>query len=1305
MRKQILTGLIFAAMFFMLPDQNNYAQSCDYQGGQNDDWIFDKRCAPVTVQRIVTFRGVNDGGTGNVSIYFDWGDGSVPDIVPATEISPGNWQAAASHIYPPGGDQCNYEARAYLMVDGILCTSSVQTQIATVWDVDNQNGGAINISPEVFPICIGEDGSIQFTDNSQWNCTPPDEEDTPNFRHRWTQWIYGTDTTNINTARVNGITHAWPYAGPINYYSADTVLSPTPPASLSEVIQIPSGYNVGDRFIVTLRNWNTCNPYDDPDIPGPPVDPVNGDNDPVISTAMAIIVDLPDNGIASVGPLCETDPEITLIPATPGGTWSGPGINPTSGTFNPSEAGPGTHTIQYEVTNSNGCSTIGSINLEVKGAPDINIVPGNAIFLCPGIDLQLNAEVTGGTPPYSIQWIGDTIPLSTTNIINPTFNTVVVGSHHLTALVSDNTGCTNQTDITIEVQDVSVNFDPNPIIACAGQIVELSPIVSGGSTIYSAHQWSGPNTDKLSATDIANPDFHSAETGTFNFVYQVFDDLGCSDQTTVSVIVKEQPLANAGSDEQTCSTDYQLQGNFYEADSSHWSVISGPGSLLFEDPTQGNSLVTADQYGTYLLAWELNKEGCKDADTISVTFSKTPEPNIADDYQICGTTGTIEAFPDTAGGHWTVISGPGNATINDSNSPFTAVEVDTHGSYTFTWREVTPDGCWAEVSQGVEFLPQAIAQIAPFESENCSSVEINFENNSINADNFHWDFGDGSASNLENPSHIFATNKTEPDTLIIMLQANNNSGCNDTTLRELILKPVPIAFFEAEPIAGCSPLEVFFSNTSTGATQYSWNFGDSTSISHEESPKHTFTNSQNYVQSFRVELTAENSFGCSDVQTLYTTVYPVREITLTANPQEGCSPLTSQLSTEAGAKEYQWDFGYGTTTTAQYQSIHTFENNTTETISLTAKVTGISSFGCPEEASVQVTVFSTPQPNFSVTPEILQMPDRTVSLDNQTNGTWNFYWDFGDGTGSDLAQPQNHQYNISGNYNISLRAFSDYCEAILSKSISITPMTPSIVYGPDTSGCLPLTVEFFNNTLDANAFLWDFGDGTFSDERTPSHTYRIPGDYTVSLTAYGAGGQSTESSVSIQVHPVPTALFEPVPKVVYIPTDGVTFLNKSEGAVSYFWEMGEGTTSNDFSPTHIYDRTGSYDVTLEVFNEFNCSDKLTIPNAVKAMQGGQISFPNAFTPGKNGPSDGKYQYGDRHNLIFYPFVQKGIVEYQLQIYSRWGELIFESKDISRGWDGYYRNSLCPQGVYIWRVIVKYSDGRRIEKTGDVTLLR
>jgi gliding motility-associated-like protein len=99
-----------------------------------------------------------------------------------------------------------------------------------------------------------------------------------------------------------------------------------------------------------------------------------------------------------------------------------------------------------------------------------------------------------------------------------------------------------------------------------------------------------------------------------------------------------------------------------------------------------------------------------------------------------------------------------------------------------------------------------------------------------------------------------------------------------------------------------------------------------------------------------------------------------------------------------------------------------------------------------------------------------------------------------------------------------------------------------------------------------------------------------------------------------------------------------------------------------------------------------------------------ITIPNVFTPNPNGSNGGYYDPEDLSNDVFYPFVEH-VEEFNMRIYNRWGELIFESEDISTGWDGYYRGQLSPQDAYVYQVWVRFVDGKEEVRTGDVTLMR
>ncbi len=293
---------------------NAWGQSCSILSKANNITP-DKLCSPVTATWTVSYTGVDNGGA-PVAIVFDWNNGNTETLT-ATETSPGVFEATSINTYTSAGNVCNYHPQATLMVNGVLCTSSSQEQIVTVWDDDDHNGGRMHINPEVYPICFGNSANVSFQDLTQFNCVPPQENDNPNVNTRWIQWIYGTDITMTGLpVTVNGQERTFPYA--------DNVITLTGPVTgsgvWSGVLYVADDKLTGQYFEVTLRNWNYCNPYDDPNIPGPPHDLVNGDHPPVVTTARIVIVPYPDATITPVAPMCANASPVTLTAHDEGGT-------------------------------------------------------------------------------------------------------------------------------------------------------------------------------------------------------------------------------------------------------------------------------------------------------------------------------------------------------------------------------------------------------------------------------------------------------------------------------------------------------------------------------------------------------------------------------------------------------------------------------------------------------------------------------------------------------------------------------------------------------------------------------------------------------------------------------------------------------------------------------------------------------------------------------------------------------------------------------------------------------------------------
>jgi gliding motility-associated-like protein len=168
----------------------------------------------------------------------------------------------------------------------------------------------------------------------------------------------------------------------------------------------------------------------------------------------------------------------------------------------------------------------------------------------------------------------------------------------------------------------------------------------------------------------------------------------------------------------------------------------------------------------------------------------------------------------------------------------------------------------------------------------------------------------------------------------------------------------------------------------------------------------------------------------------------------------------------------------------------------------------------------------------------------------------------------------------------------------------------------------------------------------------------------------------------------------------------VRFFNLSQYADHYVWEFGDGDTSMIEDTFHKYIDEGVFDITLHAYSSTGCIDVYTLSPGVTVQPAGVLRFSSVFTPNREGPIDlTKLPTGGTEiDQFFFPPIRETVLSYKLQIFNRWGTLIFESRDINVPWNGYYKGKLCRQGVYIWFVEGKYANGKPFTKTGDVTLL-
>lgn len=356
----------------------------------------------------------------------------------------------------------------------------------------------------------------------------------------------------------------------------------------------------------------------------------------------------------------------------------------------------------------------------------------------------------------------------------------------------------------------------------------------------------------------------------------------------------------------------------------------------------------------------------------------------------------------------------------------------------------------------------------------------------------------------------------------------------------------------------------------------------------------------------------------------------------------------------------------------------------------------------------------------------------TVNFTNTSNPNdpqFRYEWNFGSASAPATfigATPPPVVYSQQGQHLVTLKAINiaaetagKACENTFNKTIfvPILPLVADFTLDPPAA-CFPTTIKVIENKSTGDIMEWRVSNSNgaqvaVSGEKLPEFFISTPGLFIAQLTTKDSfTGQVEFATQEFEIYANPVASFQARPTTVFVPDTELTTFNFSTGASSYSWDFGDGATSDEREPKHVYKIEGVYNIVLVAGFEHDdgviCTSTSTQP--VSAKQGGQTKVPNAFTPNPGGPSGGVTGGGGTggggsFNDVFLPIV-KGVEEFNMQIFDRWGNLIFESNNSNQGWDGYNKNgNILPAGVYIYKLTLRLSDGQRTTQIGDITMIR
>lgn len=976
---------------------------------------------------------------------------------------------------------------------------------------------------------------------------------------------------------------------------------------------------------------------------------------------------------------------------------------------------------------------------------DLNALQGSisspVTVICAGQQVTITgSNPTGGTGTYSYQWQQSMDGTTWANIPSATaqnYTAVLTDSVYFRCRISSLPCEIFSNVVFIAVQPAVSN---NIIAANQGICINTTAATitgsppTGGDGNYT-YQWQ-QSTDGISWTDISgatNADYSPGVLVQTVYFRRMVNTVLCngpqaniSNVVTITVNNDSRALFTANPvidcapfDLNTAITVtpfpdrnglYQWWANGVPIGSSTTGtfpgyVIASPGSTVMI------KLKTTSQYGCKPDSMEIP---FTTVETAIAGFTKTPASGCGPLTVTFTNTSTIlnssiQYFWNFGNGILSTNMQPGAVTF--ANSP---VYRDT--TYYITLKAY--NGCDTTYHRdSVKVFPDSKARFGVDTTRGCSPFTIHIQNIS-GGNNFayYWDFGDGTTdtTTATGPmTHTYFTG-TIRDYTIRLISENQCTRDTQTTL--IVVSPNTIQPFisaNGNQLAGCAPHVVAFNNSSVGASQLTWNFGDGSPLVVTPNSQDIVTHTFNSPGTFNVSIRLQND--CSDTTVSRSiTVYAPPVASFTPNPAQVCTsqPVTV-ANTSANANSYEWQWGDGNTSTFA-SGQHTYNAAGPYIITLIAKNVHSSGFICYDTTTRNVVVMDKIPAQIVVAPGRPCVPYTLNVNAGNISGYSAIKWVIYD---SSTAQDEfhlngpsaTHVYDVPGTYAVKLILFTTpTCVDSIMYEFQVHP-TPKTTFDPQlVKTCShDTTVSYLAVTTEAGGepvnYKW-FINGSIEGTTNPfSYNFQAPLNNTLpvefiiqALAENTAGCGDTSLAGKLIIHPLPYPKIVVTPSVVLQQPDyqfGFRDTAVTNPDKTWTWFMGDHSlqTKNGREITYTYGDTGTYTVRCHVIDFSTGCNAMDSVKVTVLYVPGYLYVPNAMCLGCSNA-------GLRQ---FLP-LGKGLKTYRLRIYNAWGQKIFETDKLdangspSEPWNGTYggkpNSPVLQQDVYSWQIEATYTNG-------------
>ncbi|GAB4416240.1 MAG: hypothetical protein OHK0039_25440 [Bacteroidia bacterium] len=877
---------------------------------------------------------------------------------------------------------------------------------------------------------------------------------------------------------------------------------------------------------------------------------------------------------------------ITLMAQQPGGTWTGPNL--VSGNqFRADTAG--TFTFTYLLPDSvAGCEGRGVAVIRIDTLPVATILTDTALY-CYGNALEPlpTTSPTGGT------WFGSVA------IVGNQFNPGLLPGPDTLELyyqVVNGFGCRDTDTVVVMVVNPSAATAGPGDTLCFNHGLDTLAGQTPPGGFFGGGAYVVDPTQGIVNTLLMQP-------GNNPVTYMIFPGSSCETSAATFVHILDTLTVAIGPDIALCATDAPLVLTSSQP-GGLWSGLGIADAVAgLYDPglvPPGTSDVVC-----YVLD---NGNGCSSRDCRIIFVDSLPIPGFGG--PLAGCINVPLTFP------YTSVYAPSHQWDYGDGTPLTASNTHTYtaaGIYTITQYAFSPNGCVDSVSRDIEIFALPTAVFTVNTDNGCGPLAVTFANASnVAGGTCTWDFGNGTTSTDCNPGTIVFQDGLDVVQYTVTLTVSNLCSTVSAT-RVITVQPRPFVIFDTQQDTGCSVLPVQFGNLTLGRPDdFFWyldGFGPGSLFSTDSIPpvQYLAHTPDTGFTVYTIYLVSTNVCG-ADTGAQTVVVYPnTVDALFNTSSLQGCVPHAVNFADLSGAPTTGWRIATaaGTTLAQPIGDTVTY----TFTVPGTYRVFHTADNTCSFDTNfVDIVVYPQPVVAFTTDTTLICRGD-TVFFTNQSINAQGYAWTFGDGGTSNAVDPA-HRFQTPGTFTVTLTALADTnaCPASFSLDIVVLP-PPAVAFTPsDTAGCPPLTLTF-SGVPPGLSYLWHFGDGTSSNQFSPTKTYPNTGFYNIQLTV--TNGQNCRNSLTrgVRVHEVPVADFVAVNDTVCGPGVPVFFQNLSTGdtILVYSWDFGDGSPlSSAFEPSHSYTAPGVYTVTLTTENIFTCADVITrtvvvLPQPVAAI--------------------------------------------------------------------------------------------------------